>query len=103
MSYGLEVYDNDGVTTIIAPDQRFANVLAMQDISISAGQSVLVQCDMNGTTASNSTLVLTGAGVFTTTTAITITRETTGDVSTQGFTITSNTGNVSGTAVAVRW
>ena len=103
MAYGLEVYDDDGTTTVLSPGNRFGNVLAAADVSIANGVTFLLQCDMTGVTASNATVSIFGNSVFTNVAAMTITRQTSGAVNTQGFNITSNGPTIVGTAVAVRW
>ena len=102
MAYGLEVYDANGTTPVLAPDKRYASVLTIQDFALASGESVLIQCDMTGTDASNTQLVIQG-GTYTTLSSITSTRETTGLISTQGFEITANNTLVTGTAIVIRF
>lgn len=104
MAYGLEVFDDDGTTAVLSPGNRFGNVLAAADINIANGVTFLLQCDMTGVTTSNSSVSIFGNNIFTSTSAMTITRQTSGAVNTQGFNITNNAAvAITGTAVAVRW
>jgi hypothetical protein len=81
-AYGVEVYDTDGSTTVLSPSTRYINFMqGPQTITVPANSSVLLQQDMTGLTTSNSDIAFTEFGNFT----FTVTRITTGAVSSQGF------------------
>lgn len=62
MSYGLEVYDEDGSTAILTPSVRIGLILAREVISLSSSNtSQLVEADMTGLTTANSTIIFTGS------------------------------------------
>jgi hypothetical protein len=81
-TYGIEIYDTDGTTTVLSPSTRYMNFMqGPQTITVPANSSVLLQQDMTGLTTSNSDIAFTEFGNFT----FTVTRITTGAVSSQGF------------------
>jgi len=81
-TYGVEIYDTDGTTTVLSPSTRYMNFMqGPQTITVPANSSVLLQQDMTGLTTSNSDIAFTEFGNFT----FTVTRITTGAVSSQGF------------------
>ena len=54
----FEYLDTDGTTTVISPSTRY--MVRMTDatsISLSAGSSTLISCDMTGLTTSNSDII----------------------------------------------
>lgn len=89
--YGIEVYDTDGTTTVLSPSTRYINFMNdPSPVTVPANSggvdgSVFVQQDMTGLTTSNSEVIF--ADFFTTFGSLTIERNTTGAVSTQGITI----------------
>lgn len=106
--YGVEIYDTDGTTTVLSPSTRYANF--MNDpttVTIPAASggvdgTVFIQQDMTGLTTSNSAIVF--PDFFTTFGSVTITRNTTGAVSTQGITLSnSSTSAVTVTPIIVRF
>ena len=87
-TFGVEIYDTDGSTTVLSPSTRYINFMqGPQTILVPASGTVLIQQDMTGLTTSNSELAFTEFGDFT----MTVTRITTGAVSSQGFQVTNNT------------
>jgi len=96
--YGVEVYDTDGTTTVLSPSTRYVSFMndpstvTVPAKSGGVNGSVFVQQDMTGLTTSNSDILF--ANFFSTFGSLTITRNTTGAVSTQGITI-ENSADVS--------
>ena len=87
-TFGVEIYDTDGSTTVLSPSTRYINFMqGPQTILVPGSGTVLLQQDMTGLTTSNSELAFTEFGDFT----MTVTRITTGAVSSQGFQVTNNT------------
>ena len=81
-TYGVEIYDNDGTTTVLSPSTRYINFMqGPQTITVPANSSVLLQQDMTGLTTSNSDLAFIDFGSF----VFSVTRITSGPVSGQGF------------------
>lgn len=86
-TFGVEIYDTDGTTTVLSPSTRYINFMqGPQTIVVPGSGTVLIQQDMTGLTTSNSELAFTEFGDFT----MTVTRITTGAVSSQGFQVTNN-------------
>lgn len=86
-TFGIEVYDTDGTTTVLSPSTRYMNFMqGPQVITVPANGSALIQQDMTGLTTSNSDIAFTEFGNFT----FTVTRITTGAVSSQGFQLTNS-------------
>lgn len=86
-TFGVEIYDTDGTTTVLSPSTRYINFMqGPQTITVPGSGTVLIQQDMTGLTTSNSELAFTEFGDFT----MTVTRITTGAVSSQGFQVTNN-------------
>ena len=93
-AYGVEIYDNDGTTTVLSPSTRYMNFMqGPQVLTVPANGSALIQQDMTGLTTSNSDIAFTEFGSFT----FTVTRITTGAVSSQGFQL-NNANSVAFTA-----
>lgn len=87
-TYGIEVYDTNGTTKVLSPSTRYINIMnTPSTVTIPANSQVLVQQDMTGLTTSNSDIVLLG---FTSNLAISVTRLTSGAVSSQGFRLNNN-------------
>ena len=85
-TFGVEIYDTDGTTTVLSPSTRYINFMqGPQTITVPAQSSVLLQQDMSGLTTSNSDLAFTDFGSF----VFTVQRITTGAVSSQGFQLTN--------------
>lgn len=106
--YGIEVYDTDGTTTVLSPSTRYINFMndpttvTVPAKSGGVDGTVFVQQDMTGLTTSNSAVVF--ADFFTTFGSLSITRNTTGAVSTQGITISnSNTASITCTPIIIRF
>lgn len=108
--YGVEVFDTNGTTTVLSPSTRYLNFMNPDQttVTVPAGTTggpdgtLFVQQDMTGLTTSNSAVVFTDffSGAF----SLTVTRHTTGAVSTQGITISnSQTSSVTVTPFIVRF
>lgn len=95
-AYGIQVFDTDGTTTVISPSTRY--MVRMTDatsISISAGSSTLISCDMTGLTTSNSDIIFEQ---YAQSASVPVTRES------NGFRITNNTsGQFNNVVYAVRF
>ena len=108
-TYGIEVYDTDGTTTVLSPSTRYANFMndpATVTIPVASGGvdgSVFIQQDMTGLTTSNSAIVF--PDFFSSFGQVTIERNTTGAVSTQGITLknSSTTTTITVTPIIVRF
>lgn len=85
-TYGIQVFDTNGITSVLSPSTRFINRLTdPTSVSIpSNGGSVLIPCIMTGLTTSNSTVVFSTPASANTATTIVITLES------NGFRITNN-------------
>ena len=85
-TYGIQVFDTNGITSVLSPSTRFINRLTdPTSVSIpSNGGSVLIPCIMTGLTTSNSSIVFSTAASANTATTIVITLES------NGFRITNN-------------
>ena len=95
MSYGLEIYDTDGVTPVVSDDIAVIHVLNSVSFSVTSGSSIFFPCDMTDLTTSNSGLYLVLR--FFEIDPSDITRSST------GFTFNNNTGNlISGVAIILR-
>ena len=95
--YGVEVYDTNGTTTVLSPSTRYLSFMNPDQSTVTVpaksggvNGTVFVQQDMTGLTTSNSAVVFTD--FFSGSYAVTVTRNTTGAVSTQGITL-SNSGS----------
>lgn len=105
--YGIEIYDTDGTTTVLSPSTRYVSFMNdPSSVTVPAASggvdgSVFVQQDMTGLTESNSEIVFTDLfGSY----DISIERNTTGAVSTQGITLkNSGTAAISCTPVILRF
>ena len=93
--YGVEVYDTNGTTTVLSPSTRYLNFMNPDQTTVtvparvnSTNGTVFVQQDMSGLTTSNSAVVFTD--FFSGSYSITVTRNTTGAVSTQGITLSNS-------------
>lgn len=62
-TFGIEVTDTGGTTTVLSPSTRYLTRL-MDDVSVSiaAGSNQLISCDMSGLTTSNSELLMRRIG-----------------------------------------
>ena len=105
--YGIEIYDTNGTTTVISPSTRYLSFMNdPSSVTVPAASggvdgSVFIQQDMTGLTTSNSEVAFTDLfGSF----DITIERNTTGVVSTQGITLkNSATAAITCTPVILRF
>lgn len=88
--YGIEVYDTDGATTVLSPSTRYLSFMNPDQttVTVPASGSVFVQQDMTGLTTSNSAVVF--SDFFSGSYSITVTRNTTGAVNTQGITLSNS-------------
>tara|TARA_B100002019_G_scaffold233255_1_gene207223 strand:+ start:566 stop:1525 length:960 start_codon:yes stop_codon:yes gene_type:complete len=66
-SYGIEIYDTDGTTTVLSPSTRYLTAMNTPgSITIAANSSHTISQDMTGLTTSNSDVVFPSiTGVFT--------------------------------------
>lgn len=95
MSYGLEIYDTDGVTKVVSDDIAVIHVLNSVSFTVSPGSSIFFPCDMTDLTTSNSGLYL----------IIELFEIDSSDItrSSTGFTFNNNTGVfISGVAIILR-
>ena len=93
-AYGIEVYDTNGTTKVLSPSTRYLTFMTLPaTITIAAGATALVQQDMTGLFESNCDIAFRGYGAL----FFTISRVTTGAVSSQGFSL-YNHGTASATA-----
>lgn len=107
-NYGVEIYDTDGSTTVLSPGTRYANFMndpspvTVPGKSGGVDGSAFVQQDMTGLTTSNSEVIF--ADFFGSFGSLTIERNTTGAVSTQGITVkNSNSTAISCTPIIIRF
>ncbi len=85
-TFGIEVIDTNGTTKVLSPGTRYLTRL-MDDVSVSiaAGSSQLISCNMTGLTTSNSELIMRRTSWFAPIASeIAVTRES------NGFRITNN-------------
>lgn len=106
--YGIEIYDTDGSTTVLSPGTRYVSFMndpspvTVPGKSGGVDGSVFVQQDMTGLTTSNSEVIF--ADFFGSFGSLTIERNTTGAVSTQGITVkNSNSTAISCTPIIIRF
>ena len=91
-TYGVEVYDTNGTTTVLSVGTRYITFMTLPaSVTVAAGATVLVQQDMTGLQASNCDIAFRGYGAL----FFTVSRVTTGAVSSQGFSLYNH-----GTALA---
>lgn len=89
-TFGIEVLDSDGSTSVLSPSTRYLTRLTNDvSISVAAGSNTLVSCNMTGLTTSNSELLMRRTGIASNfdlpqSTTIAITRES------NGFRVTNN-------------
>jgi len=82
-TYGIQVFDPNGTTSVLSPSTRFMVRLTEQtSISIAAGGNVLISCNMAGLTTSNSDVIFEDFGGNSA--QVPVTRES------NGFRITNN-------------
>lgn len=81
-TYGIEIYDTNGTTTVLSPSTRYISFMTLPaTVVVAAGATVLFQQDMTGLSTSNSDIAFRGYGNL----LLTISRVTTGPISSQGF------------------
>ena len=107
-NYGIEVYDTDGTTTVLSPSTRYVNFMndptpvTVPAKSNGVNGTVFVQQDMTGLTTSNSEVIF--ADFFSTFGSLSVTRNTTGAVNTQGITLSNSSASpITCTPIIIRF
>ena len=83
-AYGIKIYDTNGTTSVLSPGTRYMTRLTdPASVSIAPnGGSVLIPCNMAGSTSSNSNIVVVNTGSTANSTSVTL--------ESNGFRITNN-------------